>query len=425
MARSVQKIEFPPPMPKPIRVAAYARVSSGKEAMLHSLSAQVDYYSTYIRHHAGWEYVGVYADEAKTGTKDTRENFQRLIADCRAGKIDMVITKSVSRLARNTLTLLETVRELKAVDVDVYFEEQNIHSKSNDGELMLTILASYAQEESRSASENQKWRVQRSFEEGKPWNGTILGYRYMDGQYVVVPEEAVLVKEIYSYYLSGLGIHSIIKRLRENCAQTRLGGFFGKTAITKILRNDTYTGNLFLQKTFCENYLTKRMVKNDGVLPTFSVEGSHEAIIDQTTFDKVQSEMTRRAEKFAKPQPKNDYAFSKRITCANCGKSFRRKAAAKGPVWICTTYDTLGKAFCVSKAIPEAALLAVAAKVGGIGNITAITAGNDNTLTITLADGSQSVKRWQSRSRSESWTDEMRVSAGQKTRERNQKHADR
>ena len=173
--RTIEQVRFTPSIPRPERVAAYARVSSGKEAMLHSLSAQVDYYSTYIRHHPGWEYVGVYTDEAKTGTKDSRENFQRLLADCRGGKIDHVITKSVSRFARNTVTLLETVRELKNMGISVYFEEQNIDTMTADGELMLTIIASYAQEESLSASENQKWRIRQNFEEGKPWKGVMLG----------------------------------------------------------------------------------------------------------------------------------------------------------------------------------------------------------------------------------------------------------
>ena len=194
--RIVTQTRFPQMnIPKLTRVAAYARVSSGKDAMLHSLSAQVSYYSELIQNHSGWQYVGVYADEALTGTKDNRENFQRLLADCRDGKVDLVITKSISRFARNTVTLLQTVRELKNMGVDVFFEEQNIHSLSADGELMLTILASYAQEESLSASENQKWRIRRNFENGMPWNGTMLGYRYEDGTLVVEPTEAEIVSQ--------------------------------------------------------------------------------------------------------------------------------------------------------------------------------------------------------------------------------------
>ena len=178
MDRIIEKVRFDAPVqPKAKRVAAYARISSGKDAMLHSLSAQISYYSGMIQEHPGWLYVGVYSDEALTGTKDNRSGFQLLLADCRAGKIDMVLVKSISRLARNTVTLLETVRELKTLGVDVYFEEQNIHTLSSEGELMLTILASNAQEESLSVSENQKWRIQKNFKEGKPWNSTMLGYR--------------------------------------------------------------------------------------------------------------------------------------------------------------------------------------------------------------------------------------------------------
>ena len=215
MQRTITVVPKTPRLDQKKRVAAYARVSSGKDAMLHSLSAQVSYYSTLIQSRGDWLYVGVYADEAKTGTKDTREDFQRLIEDCEAGKIDMVITKSISRFARNTVTLLQTVRAFKALGVDIFFEEQNIHTMSGDGELMMTILASYAQEESRSASENQKWRVRRNFEEGIPWNGRMLGYRLKDGRYEIVPEEAEIVRRIFRDYLSGLGYLAIAKQLNE------------------------------------------------------------------------------------------------------------------------------------------------------------------------------------------------------------------
>ena len=165
MARIVERVNFNTPKIKKLkRVAAYARVSSGKDAMLHSLSAQIDYYRNLIFSNPEWRFCGVYADEAMTGTKDNRENFQKMLAECRARNLDLIITKSISRFARNTVTLLETVRELKDLDIDVYFEEQQIHSLSSDGELMLSILASYAQEESLSASENQKWRIRRDFE---------------------------------------------------------------------------------------------------------------------------------------------------------------------------------------------------------------------------------------------------------------------
>ena len=210
----VEKREAAKAIPRLKNVAAYARVSSPKDAMQRSLSAQVSYYSGMIQSHPGWNYAGVYSDEGMTGTKETRDGFQRLIEDCRAGKIDIIITKSISRFARNTVTLLSTVRELKAIGVDVFFEEQNIHSASGDGELMLTILASFAQEESLSASENQKWRIKKNFEEGMPWNGRMLGYRMRDGQYYIIPEEADTVRFIFNSYIAGRSTGQIAKELR-------------------------------------------------------------------------------------------------------------------------------------------------------------------------------------------------------------------
>ena len=423
MARTVQKVKFPPVAPRLKRVAAYARVSSGKDAMLHSLAAQVDYYSTYIRNHPGWEYVGVYADEAKTGTKDSREQFQRLLSDCRSGKIDHIVTKSISRFARNTVTLLETVRDLKKMGISVYFEEQNIDTSTADGELMLSILASYAQEESLSASENQKWRVRQNFENGQPWRGFMLGYRYDHGQYIIVPEEAEIVRSIYADFLDGKGVTAIMKRLNSEGILTQQGYTWHKSAITRILKNYTYTGNLLLQTKYRENHLTKRTLVNQGQLPQYHATDTHEPIIDIGTYNSVQLEMARRAEKYGKPQSSKKYPFSGMITCALCGKHYRRKVTATGPIWICNTYNTLGKSACPSKAIPESTLMAAAAEISATGEITAVTAHKDNTLVFTLADGTQTVKQWQGRSRSESWTEEMRSTAGQKTKERNMSHA--
>ena len=423
MERVVQKVKFPPRQPKLKRVAAYARVSSGKDAMLHSLAAQVEYYSNYIRRHPGWEYVGVYADEAKTGTKDSREQFQQLLADCKAGKIDHIVTKSISRMARNTVTLLETVRELKAMGITVYFEEQNIDTGTADGELMLSILASYAQEESLSASENQKWRVRQNFENGQPWRGFMLGYRYKDGQYIVVPEEAEIVRSIYADFLDGKGVTAIMKRLNSEGVLTQQGFTWHKSAITRVLKNYTYTGNLLLQTKYRENHLTKRTLVNHGQLPQYHATDTHEPIIDIGTYNSVQLEMYRRAQKYGKQQTSGKYPFSGMITCANCGKHYRRKVTASGPVWICSTYNTHGKVACSSKAIPESTLLEIAATVSAMGEITAVTAYNDNTLEFTLADGTVTVKRWQDRSRAASWTAEMRAAAGQKTRERKRQYA--
>lgn len=400
------------------RVGAYARVSSGKDAMLHSLSAQVSYYSDLIQSRSDWEYCGVYSDEAITGTKGERKGFQEMLTDCRAGKLDMVIVKSISRFARNTVTLLESVRELKRLGVDVFFEEQNIHTMSADGELMLTILASYAQEESLSVSENQKWRVRKNFSEGKPWGCTILGYRNHNGSFIVVPEEAEIVKRIFRRYLEGAGVYTIVKELNADGLKTRKGNAFHQSGVAKMLRNYTYTGNLLLQKTYRENHLTKRMCINQGELPKYHAMDTHEAIIDIDTFNKVQEEIERRAKKLTpKPKPDKPYPFTSLIRCSKCGKNYRRKMTATGPVWICGTYNSKGKAACPSKQIPEITLEAVTADIE-INRLDSITAADDNRLIFHFKDGSSEERHWKDRSRSESWPPEMRKKAGDKRRNR-------
>ena len=419
MERTIKKVEFQKPKRiNVLRVAAYARVSSGKDAMLHSLSAQVSYFSNLIQKHPGWLYCGVYADEAVSGTKDTRKNFNRLLDACRAGEVDMIITKSISRFARNTVTLLEAVRELRDMGVDVYFEKQNIHTMSADGELMMTILASYAQEESRSASENQKWRIQKNFKEGRPWNGVMLGYRQKDGRYIVVPEEAEIVRRIFNEYLAGKGLEAIVNGLNADGVLTQKGYTWHKGPVSRILRNSNYTGNLLLQRFYSENHITKRKCVNDGELPKYAASDTHEAIIDADTFAAVQAEIARRAELFRpKPPQQEHYPFSGLIVCGKCGKHYRRKVTATGPVWICSTYNSKGKAACPSKQIPEAALQAV---MGGtdLGSLTEIAAHDGNSLILRFQDGTAEERHWKDRSRAESWTPEMREAAGRKTKER-------
>ena len=429
MGRKVQKVKFPAAAPKQKRVAAYARVSCGKDAMLHSLASQVDYYRNYICRHPGWEYAGVYADEAKTGTRDSREQFQRLLSDCRSGKIDHIITKSISRLARNTVTLLETVRELKALGISVYFEEQNIDTATADGELMLSILASYAQEESLSTSENMKWRIHSNFQNGLAWNPTLLGYRYDHGSYTIEPTEAETVRLIFDSYLQGMGATAIAKMLNESTSVSRFGNGWGQRSIMAILQNYTYTGNLLLQKTFSEDHLSKKKRYNKGELPMYHIQDSHDAIIPMEQFQAVQEEIGRRAEKHSKPhRNKGQYPFSGMLVCGNCGKHYVRKTTTTGAVWICPTYSAKGKAACPSKRIPENTLIAATLEVVGNldaldGKITAVRVEKDNTLVFCFLDGITTVKRWQDRSRAESWTPEMRAAAAEKTRERKRRYA--
>lgn len=428
MPKTITKVAYPPRMQSKKRVAAYCRVSSGKDAMLHSLSAQVSYYNELIHKESGWEFVGVYSDEASTGTKDDRADFQRLITDCRNKKIDMVITKSISRFARNTVTLLEVARMLKALGVDIYFEEQNIHTMSSDGELLLTILASYAQEESRSASENQKWRIKKNFAEGKPWNGTVLGYRYYQGQYIIVPEEAELVRRIYKMFLEGLGTNAIAKIFNEEGLRTKKDCEWHGSVVNKILKNYNYTGNLLLQKTYRENHITKITRVNNGELPRYHATETHEAIIPLETFNEVQKEFKKRAKKYVKNSKNPDpYPFTRKVVCGVCGKCYCRKTTQGKIAWCCSTYNTKGKAACASKKIPEATLLQCSADVMGLMEfdpfafdllIDHIEAFNGNRLLFHFKNGLIQEVYWKDRSRSESWTPEMRKAARQKTKQR-------
>ena len=429
MPRTLTIISKPPKLEHKKRVAAYARVSCGKDAMLHSLSAQVSHYSKFIQSHNEWIYAGVYVDEAKSGTRDTREGFQNLIADCRAGKVDMILTKSISRFARNTVSLLEIARECKALGVDIYFEEQNIHTISGDGELMMTILASYAQEESLSASENQKWRILKNFKEGKPWSGTIHGYRYENGKYVIASEAAALVQQIFVWYLEGLGYNAIAKRLNDEGYKTRNGKPWYQSTIMAILRNAAYTGDLLLQKTYRENHMTKRKRFNQGEHPMFRVEEAHEAIISKEMFDAVQKEIARRANRFQKPATSNPvHPFNGKLVCGVCGGSFHKKETHGGPVWTCGKFNRFGKSACASKHISEDVLINTTATALGLAafderafrdRVERVQVCNKNMLIYRLKGGTETTVKWKDKSRSQSWTEEMRVVARQRTLERN------
>lgn len=425
MEKIIRRVQFAPKPVPTINVAAYARVSSDKDAMLHSLSEQVSYYNGYIQKNPNWKFCGVYADEAKTGTKDTRANFQRLLSDCRAGKIDLIITKSISRFARNTVTLLQTARELKALNIDIFFEEQNLHSNSPEGEFVMTVLASVAQEESRSTSENMKWRIRKNFEEGMPWSGTMLGYRMRDGQLVVDNEEAELVRHIFNLYLGGLGYVAIAKQLNDEGYVTRFKNQWNRHSLTKILRNYAYTGNLLLQTTFRENHITKKQLRNKGELPMYHAQNTHEAIIPMSLFEAVREERDRRAEHFKRTSydPKS-YPFSGRIVCACCAKHFRRKSSAYRVKWQCLTYDAEGKDACPNgKAIPEDILYSLTNQVLGCKEfkrnlyeriVDTIVAHDDDRLTFILRDGRKLDFPWELPSRKKSWTPEMKEAARQK-----------
>jgi DNA invertase Pin-like site-specific DNA recombinase len=429
-----------PALPAKQRVAAYARVSSGKDAMLHSLSAQVSYYNATIQKRPDWQFAGIYADEALSGTKQARPEFQKLLTDCRAGQIDLVLTKSIARFARNTVVMLKTVRELKGLGIDVYFEKENIHSISGDGELMLTILASYAQEESYSVSENCKWRIRDKFKQGIPNTGNMLGYRLSGSTLQVVPEEAKIVQMIFANYLSGMGKLAIARKLNDAGLKTKNGNTFHSNSISKILCNEKYIGDMLLQKTYRTDHLHRNKHINQGQLPMYLIENSHEAIIDRTTFKRVQQEMKIWAAKFqAKPSAPQQYPFSGFIVCGQCGKNYRRKIASAGskyqkPVWICQTFNTSGKSACPSQQIPENILMDVTAQVLGVdtfeeevlkARIDRIEIPESNQITYLFKDGNIVTAPWQYPSRKSSWTDEMRRTARERQNKMNQQRREK
>ena len=349
-----------PTLPTKKRVAAYARVSIERGRTIHSLSAQISYYSNYIQSRSEWEYAGVYADSGESGTGKNRAEFTRLIADCEADKIDIVLTKSISRFARNTVDLLETVRKLKELSIAVIFEEQNINSMSGDGELMLTILASFAQEESRSLSENVKWAIRKRFKEGKPNSFIIYGYRWNGEKFIIEPTEAAVVRLIYANYLKGMSAKQTQTQLKEMGVKSYTGmDGLPAESIRAILRNEKYTGVLKLQKCYIENHITHKEMKNKGELPIYLVENAHEAIIDKATFEAVQAEQAKRRElRGLNKRSANKTAFRSKIKCGNCGATFHRKGRKRVDgstfqTWHCSTNSTKGKTYCPMLDVPE------------------------------------------------------------------------
>lgn len=408
-------------MPKLVKVAAYARVSSDKDAMLHSLSSQVSYFSKMIQSHDSWKYVGVYSDEGMTGTKSNRQGFIKMIEDAKAGKIDIIVTKSLSRFARNTVDCLKTIREMKAINVDIFFEEQNIHTLSSNGEFLISLLAGYAQEESRQCSENTLWRVRKNFKEGKPYGGSsMLGYKLEKGKFTVVPEEAELVRRIYDLYLAGNGFCKIARILSYEGIRSYTGKTWNKTTIGEILSNITYTGSLHLQKTYRENHITKKTKRNKGEKPLYIVENNHEAIISEDIFEEVQRIRKIKSEGKNGQRKGPAYPFTGLISCGECGHIFKHKITKYYENWVCSQYDDLGKDYCASKKIRDDVLRKATAQALNLDSfdedvfkesVSGIDAFNRNKLVFHFKDGTTKEVIWQSPSRKDSWTDEMKLKA--------------
>ena len=331
------------------RVAAYARVSTEQDEQQSSYEAQVDFYTRHIKSNPDWEFVEVFADRGITGTNTkNRENFNRMIDLALNGGIDIILTKSISRFARNTVDTLQTVRELKAVGVEVRFEKENLHTFDPKCEMMLTIMSSLAQEESRSISENVRWGKQKSMRDGKVSlaYSRFLGYKKgADGRPEIVEEEAAIIRKIYDLFLSGKTINEIAAILTNMGVLTPAGRTkWSVSTVRSILSNEKYKGEALLQKTFTVDYLTKEVRKNNGEVPSVRVRNSHEPIIEPEVFDRVQSMLATSAKRRAKVRTK--LPFAGKLICGDYGSFYGHKVwrlrstGERYNVWYCNhKYD--------------------------------------------------------------------------------------
>ncbi len=333
------------------RVAAYARVSTDSEEQLTSYEAQVDYYTKYIHSRSDWQFVDVYTDEGISATNTKRrDGFNRMVQDALDGKIDLIVTKSVSRFARNTVDSLTTVRKLKDAGVEVYFEKENIWTLDSKGELLITIMSSLAQEESRSISENVTWGQRKRFADGKvsiPYR-QFLGYRKgADGLPEIVPEEAEIVRAIYRMCIEGVSTNAIAKRLTQQGIPTPAGKqVWQRATVESILRNEKYKGAALLQKKFTVDFLQKKMKVNEGEVPQYYVEHSHDAIIDPEEWEKVQVELAKRKNSTRRTQCNSPFAG--KIICGDCGEIFGSKvwhstSKYRRTIWRCNAKYEAGK----------------------------------------------------------------------------------
>lgn len=353
-----------PALPKRKKAAAYARVSRDTERLMNSVSAQISYYSSLIQGNPEWEYAGVYADCGISGTDiSKRDEFIRMLADCEAGKIDIILCKSISRFARNTVDLLETVRHLKELGIEVRFEKEHINSLSEDGELMLSLLASFAQEESRSISENCKWGIRKRFQSGEIGvaNKRLLGYRYDEEEekYIIIPEEAEAVRWMFQMYIDGISLRRIAESMNQAGIHSVLGNEFQEGSVRQLIFNEVYAGDIRRQKCYMADPITKTKVKNNGELPQYYMADCHEAIIDRETYAKVQAEMQRRA---AMQNP--TYPLTRKIKCGACGMFFTRRICRNDAKWFCRSKKEVGMS-CKSHNYLESELYKIFAEMLG------------------------------------------------------------
>ena len=327
-----------------LRVAAYGRVSTEQDEQQNSYEAQVRYYTEYIKSNPSWEFVGIFSDAGTTGTNTkNRDGFNRMVEDALNGRVDLILTKSISRFARNTVDSLSTVRKLKEAGVEVIFEKENLRTFDPKCEVMLTIMSSLAQEESRSISENVRWGQQKSMQRGKVHlaYAHFLGYRKgPDGRPEIVEKEAEIIRDIYSMFLSGMTVRHIAVELTERGIPTPTGKSKWRTStVENILSNEKYKGEAILQKTYTLDYLTKKVRKNRGEMKQYIVRNSHEPIIDPAVFDQVQAMIAKRRPH--KAMLRDTSPFCNKLICGDCSSFYGHKVwhnranTERYDIWYC------------------------------------------------------------------------------------------
>ena len=345
-----------------LRVAAYCRVSTEEEEQQGSFEIQKLYYTEKINSTPEWEVAGIYADDGISGVHTKkRDGFNQMIQDCKKRKIDLILTKSISRFARNTLDSIQYVRMLKALGIAVIFEKENINTSTMNSEMILTVLSAFAQAESESISQNVARGKRMGFRQGKfpfPYR-QILGYRKgSDGKPEIIPEEAEVIRMIFNSYLQGASLQTIKKRLEADDVLTARGNKkWSSESVQRILQNEKYCGDVLLQKTFIEDVLTGVSKKNTGQLPQYYIENNHEGIVTKQTFREAQAEIARRNSKSATNHRKrhrgrynSKYALSERLVCGDCGSSYKRVTwsihGRKQIVWRCINRLECGPKAC-------------------------------------------------------------------------------
>lgn len=412
-----------------LRVAAYCRVSKDSERLNGSFDNQVDYYTRVIGENPEWECAGIYSDHAISGLrKEQREGFKRLISDCEKGRVDIVLTKSVSRFARNTVDLLETVRHLKDMGVDVRFEREGIRTLSAEGEVMLTLLAAFAQLESESISENIKWAVRKRMAEGIT-NGRhrIYGYRWEGFELAINEDEAASVRRIFAEFLAGRHVAWILRDLNADGIPSPCGTSWNKTTVSYILENRAYIGDLHLQKFFVTDPLKGKKKRNSGELPQYIVEGHHAPIVGKGDFERARQMLAERRDLGWRANPSlNLSALSGKVKCSVCGRSYGRGSlhASGAAYWTCMSAKEGRPCTSPAPSIRDSVLKAACADALGTDGydedacasaVERIDAHPDRTIVIHLKDGTAHCASCDKDGRRR-WSDERRAAKADQQR---------